>query len=98
MLELKDLPAGNYVFMAKSYLQAGNLATINCRLVAGGQWDLVVATLEPLHLVPAAFTVVANVANNGSAVLQCRDFGGNAIVNHTKITAIGVDNLRNTSG
>ena len=98
MLELKDLPAGNYVFMAKSYLQAGAMATINCRLVAGGQWDLVAATLEPSHLVPAAFTVVANVANNGSAVLQCRDFGGNAIVNHTKITAIGVDNLRNTSG
>ncbi len=98
MLELKNLPAGSYVFVAKSYLHAGTQVNVNCRLVAGGQWDLVAATLEPGHNVPAAFTVVANVTNNGSAVLQCRDFGGNAIVQHTKITAIGVDNLRNTSG
>ena len=99
VLELKNLPAGNYVFMAKTYMQSNVQQGVACRLVAGGQWDQVVATLEPFHNVPASFNVVANIASDGgSAVLQCQDFGVSANVFHTKITAIGVDGLSNTSG
>ncbi len=99
VLELKNLPAGNYVFMAKTYMQSSTQQGVSCRLVAGGQWDQVVATLEPFHNVPAALNLVANIASDGgSAVLQCQDFGASANVFHTKITAIGVDGLSNTSG
>jgi hypothetical protein len=99
VLELKNLPAGNYVFMAKTYMQSDAQQGVACRLVAGDQWDQVVATLEAFHNVPAAFNVVANIASDGgSAVLQCQDFGASANVFHTKITAIGVDGLTNTSG
>lgn len=99
VLELKNLPAGNYVFIAKTYMSSSTQQGVACRLVAGGQWDQTAATLEAGHSVPAAFTVVANIASNGgTAKLTCQDYGANANVYHTKITAISVGGLVNVSG
>jgi hypothetical protein len=101
VLELKNLPAGNYLFMAKTYIYSENDLNITCRLEAGngGAFDQVVASVPNSQNQPAAFNLVASIASDGdSAFLKCDNGGGTASVNHTKITAIGVDGLTNTWG
>ena len=100
MLELKNLPAGSYVIIGKTYIHGGSTQQgVACRLVAGAQFDEVVATVPAFFNVPATFTVVNTFASSGGTVtLQCRDFGNTVTVFDTKITAISVDGLSNTSG
>ena len=58
VLELKNLPAGSYVIIAKTYMQSSTQQGVACRLYAGVQYDQIAATLEATHNVPASFTVV----------------------------------------
>jgi hypothetical protein len=96
--------AGKYVVVAKAWLF--NLQNtdvfVNCRLVAGSDFDESRTSLEGnsgivVNGATVAFNVVHEFAAAGTVDLQCDDFGVNVQANFIKITAIRVGNLTNTA-
>ena len=100
VLTLPNIPAGSYVFMGKTTFNnaGGSNSSASCKLIAGGQYDQVRATVSAFNWVPASFTVVNTFATNGNSVtLECAGFAG-VTANDTKITAIEVNALSNNGG
>ena len=99
LLTLENIPAGSYVFIAKTHFQGGaSQGAVTCRLAAGGDYDLVSATLQPYFHVPATMTVVHTFTGSGNSVELGCNAGGSPRLNNTKITAIEVNNLTNNPG
>ncbi len=100
ILTLANIPAGSYVFIGKTTFNnaTASSSSASCKLIAGGQFDQVRATVAPHNWVPASFTVVNTFAGNGNSVtLECAGFSG-VTANDTKITAIEVNALSNNGG
>jgi hypothetical protein len=97
--------AGKYVVVAKAWFR--NLSPtlsvlMDCRLVAGADYDQTRFILEPdaansTDYAAASFTVAHEFAAPGSVVLQANAFGVNVEVHWVKIAAIRVGNLTNAA-
>ncbi|GBE24608.1 hypothetical protein BMS3Bbin02_00883 [bacterium BMS3Bbin02] len=101
VLELTGLPAGSYLIIGKTYLrkQGSGGQGVTCELVAGADFDRVLATVDGYNHLPATLTVLHTfAADNSSVQLNCEDFGADVTVNWTKITALSVDGLTNNPG
>lgn len=99
LLTLEDIPAGSYIFIAKTHFQgAGSQGAVVCRLTAGADFDQLAATLQPFFHVPATFTVVHTFTTDGNTVELGCNAGTTHTLNNTKITAIEVNSLTNNPG
>lgn len=103
LLTLPDLPAGSYLFIAKAWFHHGGASGEQygqCRLYAGADNDLTVATLVSSNDgIPATWTVVHTFTDpNNSAQLACDDGGNDVSLNDAKITGIRLDAMTNQSG
>lgn len=102
LLDLPNLPAGSYLFIAKTWFYNGGPGEqfAECLLVAGADNDYQVATLADTDFaVPATWTVVHTFTGaNNSVVLNCRDYGNAITLNDTKITGIRLDSMTNQPG
>jgi hypothetical protein len=103
LVTLPDLPPGSYLFIAKAWFHHGGVSGEQygqCRLAAGADNDLTVATLVSSNDgIPATWTVVHTfTAPTNQVELLCDD-GGNAVsLNDAKITGIRLDSLTNQAG
>lgn len=100
--QLTGLPAGSYVIIAKTfmtYLGGDGQGPTTCELVAESDVDLLRATVDNLHHLPATLTLAHTfAADNGTVELRCAHTGGgDENVAETKITAISVDSLITSS-
>lgn len=97
VLELTGLPAGSYHVIAKAQFQSSELMTRagpTCKLMAGHEFDTVLATVEPAHVVPFTLTAVTYLAEDNSAIhLDCRDYGEMVTLRNIRITAVGVNEI-----
>ncbi|MDJ0663579.1 MAG: S-layer homology domain-containing protein [Acidimicrobiia bacterium] len=99
LLTLESIPAGSYIFIAKTHFQGGaSQGAVTCRLAAGADYDQLSATLEPYHHVPATMTVVHTFASSGNTVELGCNASTSPRLNNTKITAIEVNSLTNNPG
>jgi hypothetical protein len=100
VVELSGLPAGSYIIVAKTLMRnAAGTSNVTCELVAAPDFDRVIATVPSAYYVPMTMTVVHTFADNdGSAVLQCQDGATSIMSSWSKISAISVDSLSNSSG
>lgn len=103
LLELPNLPAGSYLFIAKTWLKhegASGGQYARCQLTAGSDYDSTVGTVAgPGDGIPATWTVVHTFTNpTNTAYLECKDVGYDVTLNDTKITGIRLDSVTNQAG
>lgn len=99
--QLTDIPAGNYIIMAKgyqTYLGGDGKADSLCELVAETDVDQTRSTVDNIHHHPTSFMVAHTyAADGGTAELKCTHSGGaDMVLNSVKITAISVNTLTKT--
>ncbi len=103
VLELPNLPAGSYMFIAKGWFHHGGASgeqTGSCQLVARYESDFTVATMaNPNDGIPATWTVVDTFAGSSNSVtLDCTDGTGDVSINDVKIAGIRLDSATNQAG
>ena len=103
---MASIPAGAYLFVAKTTIVASgvtgfNTGTVTCTLDAGGTTDTSEhqvgekdgASRGTLHL-----QLVKSFASTGTAVIRClSDAGFNVLARHTTIVAVKVDTVSRTA-
>lgn len=93
-----DVPAGSYLFIAKTVLQKGPPTHVQCSTSAGGDSDESIADVSAPPTVTLVNTVVHTFDAPGSAVLSCNNPSpGLLLLTNTRITAIPFADLENVA-
>jgi hypothetical protein len=94
------LPQGSWAIFGKAWVDDVGIAVdMDCRLVAGGDFDQARAALSQGVGAPSDETIAMNVVHRfgspGMVKFECKSFGAAVDVNFIKITAIKAGQLTN---
>jgi len=94
------LPRGSWAIFGKAWLDdVGSAVDMDCRLVAGGDFDQARASISQGVGAPVDETIALNVVHRfgspGTVKLECKSAGVPVNVNFIKITAIKAGQLAN---